>query len=502
MDSDYFEVIIEPNRNAEAYRNYVPPDLPALVENYIDFIEFCADGYMLLGSSNLTGRHWCGSLWYFIDPDGAPDVEKCLTGMTCENGVCDGKFLSDRQKILIGEDSGTLQVLALSESPEEHTFHFSTVATACGHDDSVLSVDVFAGEKRAVTGSADMNIKVWNTEALECEHTYRTAHTHHVTSVSAHPQENNSVFASCSLDGTVYMWDTRQTKPASGKCFLIDGTVYMWDTRQTKPASDKASIKKVFVRDGTIYMLDTGQMKPASDSSVNMWDTRQTKPASGKYTLIDGTVYMWDTCQTRHTLHVGYSSDKASISTFYMRDTCQAKPASDKCSLIDGTLYMQDMCRTKPASDKCSLIDGTVHMWDTCQTKPASVVMKSINPQSSPSFTSVSWQPSKSGVLAIGSSIGTVTLTDTRLLKPFIQFSQFDRSIYRLRFADHNYSDDRHEDFVRGLAWNPKTEQLYSCGWDKKVLVHSPSPNMNTNVLASSATGDDFKKETTNGIVS
>ncbi|CAG2064215.1 unnamed protein product, partial [Timema podura] len=64
------------------------------------------------------------------------------------------------------------------------------------------------------------------------------------------------------------------------------------------------------------------------------------------------------------------------------------------------------------------------------------------------------------------------------------------------------YSDDRHEDFVRGLAWNPKTEQLYSCGWDKKVLVHSPSPNMNTNVLASSAKGDDFKKETTNGIVS
>nr|CAD7197927.1 unnamed protein product [Timema douglasi] len=349
---------MEPNRNAEAYRNYVPPDLPALVENYIDFIEFCADGYMLLGSSNLTGRHWCGSLWYFIDPDGAPDVEKCLTGMTCENGI------------LIGEDSGTLQVLALSESPEEHTFHFSTVATACGHDDSVLSVDVFAGEKRAVTGSADMNIKVWNTEALECEHTYRTAHTHHVTSVSAHPQENNSVFASCSLDGTVYMWDTRQTKPAS-------------------------------------------------------------------------------------------------------------------------------------------------------------VVMSSINPQSSPSFTSVSWQPSKSGVLAIGSSIGTVTLTDTRLLKPFIQFNQFDRSIYRLRFAGHNpdllavcadntqvkifncengrliYSDDRHEDFVRGLAWNPKTEQLYSCGWDKKVLVHSPSPNMNTNaLLASSAKGDDFKNETTEGILS
>nr|CAD7459294.1 unnamed protein product [Timema tahoe] len=436
---------------------------------------FSRYGYMLLGSSNLTGRHWCGSLWYFIDPDGAPDVEKCLTGMTCENGVCDGKFLSDRQKILIGEDSGTLQVLALSESPEEHTFHFSTVATACGHDDSVLSVDVFSGEKRAVTGSADMNIKVWNTEALECEHTYRTAHTHHVTSVSAHPQENNSVFASCSLDGAVYMWDTRQTKPASGKCSLVDGTVYMWDTRQTKPASD---------------------------STVYMWDIRQTKLVSGKSSLVDGTVYMWDIRQTKPASEPASGKCSLRDGTDYMWDTCQTKPASDKCSLIDGTVHMWDTFQRNPTTNKCSLIDGTVYMWDTCQTKRASVVMKSINPQSSPSFTSVSWQPSKSGVLAIGSSIGTVTLTDTRVLKPFIQFNQFDRSIYRLRFADHNYSDDRHEDFVRGLAWNPKTEQLYSCGWDKKVLVHSPSPNMNTNVLVSSANGDDFKKETTNGIVS
>jgi hypothetical protein len=39
MESGCAEV--EPNRNAEAYRNYQPAVLPAQVEKYIDFIELC-----------------------------------------------------------------------------------------------------------------------------------------------------------------------------------------------------------------------------------------------------------------------------------------------------------------------------------------------------------------------------------------------------------------------------------------------------------------------------
>jgi hypothetical protein len=39
MDSVCLEV--EPNRNAEAYRNYQPSALPAQVEKYLDVIEIC-----------------------------------------------------------------------------------------------------------------------------------------------------------------------------------------------------------------------------------------------------------------------------------------------------------------------------------------------------------------------------------------------------------------------------------------------------------------------------
>lgn len=48
------------------------------------------------------------------------------------------------------------------------------------------------------------------------------------------------------------------------------------------------------------------------------------------------------------------------------------------------------------------------------------------------------------------------------------------KSLYFFR-----YEDDRHDDFVRGLAWHPRSESLFSCGWDKQVLAHkfALSPN-------------------------
>ncbi|PNF41240.1 hypothetical protein B7P43_G01506 [Cryptotermes secundus] len=293
---------------------------------------------MLLGCSNLTGRFWTGSLWYFLDPDSAPDVEKCLTGIECETGITDGKFLEDNNKVIIGEDSGVVQVLGLSESPGEHTFHFESLSSVCEHDDSVLSVSVFSDGKRAVTGGLDMNIKVWSVESLTSECTYRPAHLHQVSSVCTHPQDGSSVFASCSLDGMALIWDTRNAKPA-----------------------------------------------------------------------------------------------------------------------------------------RVALNDG------------------------SQGLTSVAWHMSQSDLLAVGSNSGDIIMIDVRQLKEPLGLSCcFIRPIHRLRFAHHwpellavcaddsrlkvldctassptvIYEDDRHDDFVRGLAWHPRSESLFSCGWDKQVLAH------------------------------
>ena len=51
---------------------------------------------MVLGCSNLTGRYWIGSLWYYRDPSEAPSVEKALTGVDFDNGLVDGFFIDDK----------------------------------------------------------------------------------------------------------------------------------------------------------------------------------------------------------------------------------------------------------------------------------------------------------------------------------------------------------------------------------------------------------------------
>jgi hypothetical protein len=56
------------------------------------------------------------------------------------------------------------------------------------------------------------------------------------------------------------------------------------------------------------------------------------------------------------------------------------------------------------------------------------------------------------------------------------------------------YADDRHSDFVRGLAWHSRKGTLYSGGWDKQVVAHKPvvSPNkMEVNGIIEEKDGDE-----------
>ena len=41
---------------------------------------------------------WTGSIWYYRDPLDAPSVQKALTGVDCDSGVMDGKFIGNRNK--------------------------------------------------------------------------------------------------------------------------------------------------------------------------------------------------------------------------------------------------------------------------------------------------------------------------------------------------------------------------------------------------------------------
>ena len=97
---------------AQRYQPRSPSDLgiflfylanPSPTSNHHNkFILCCLDGHLVLGCCDLTGRLWTGSIWYYRDPKDAPSVQKALTGVDCDSGCVDGKFIGDRTKNVSG----------------------------------------------------------------------------------------------------------------------------------------------------------------------------------------------------------------------------------------------------------------------------------------------------------------------------------------------------------------------------------------------------------------
>ena len=50
-----------------------------------------------MGCSDLTGRNWSGSLWYYRDPVEPPNVEKALTGIELDQSVVDGRLVANNR---------------------------------------------------------------------------------------------------------------------------------------------------------------------------------------------------------------------------------------------------------------------------------------------------------------------------------------------------------------------------------------------------------------------
>ena len=85
-----------------------------------DFV--VVDGGILLGASGLTGRYWLGSLWYYANPDVAPDVEKCTAGVQLEAGFKEAVWL-DGTKVLVGLDTGMMEWAGIQLTVNMHCMY-------------------------------------------------------------------------------------------------------------------------------------------------------------------------------------------------------------------------------------------------------------------------------------------------------------------------------------------------------------------------------------------
>jgi len=201
---------------AVTHSNYVP----AQMDRYIDFIDFSPNGDLTIGASCLTGRYWTGSLWRYREPALAPAPEKSLTGVDIDTGVVDGRVLGEKgDKVVIALDSGGIELVSLtSEVQDDKIMHYlerqASPLDQC-HDDIITGLDIWGGgvdSAMAATVSQDSSLRVWS-QNLTLVHNYRHAHSRPIVGVACH-HDHPHLLATASLDLTVRVWDTRQTKPA------------------------------------------------------------------------------------------------------------------------------------------------------------------------------------------------------------------------------------------------------------------------------------------------
>ena len=70
------------------------------------------------------------------------------------------------------------------------------------------------------------------------------------------------------------------------------------------------------------------------------------------------------------------------------------------------------------------------------------------------------------------------SLQRTQRIQEFckLQINRFIPMWFLTIFQSYNrYSDERHSDLVRGIAWPVKVDdqrRIFSCGWDRQVIAH------------------------------
>lgn len=188
---------------------------------------------------------------------------------------------------------------ALDKPPTTRLNELRPAMTFTGHAQEGFAVDWSPAKAgRLITGDCSKHIYLWDAHesTWQVDKVPFNGHTDSVEDLQCSPNEEN-VFASCSVDKTIRIWDTRERKRsmlfvAGHKCDINviswnrkvshllcsgadDGIVKVWDLRNFKSTSPAANFKwhKGPITSVQWHPSDESILAVASaDNSVSTWD--------------------------------------------------------------------------------------------------------------------------------------------------------------------------------------------------------------------------------------
>ena len=192
--------------------------------------------------------------------------------------------LPDGRRAVSGSYDGTLKLWNLQ------TGQF--LRTLGGHAKGVLAVAVFPDGYRAISGGMDNSLKLWDLQTGQCLRTFE-GHKHRVTAVAPLPDGQRAV--SGSHDGTLKLWDLQ-----TGRCLhtfeghtgVVVGVGVMPDGRRVISGSQDATLKLWDLRTGEC-LRTFGEALVGAKPNVNYvsvgFGPGGTKPVEAVAVLPDGS---------------------------------------------------------------------------------------------------------------------------------------------------------------------------------------------------------------------
>lgn len=281
---------------------------------------------ILLATNSYSQRLWNGTVFGYgrFDDIGKPDA--ALIRLSLDSNVTGMSFVQNAM-VLFATANGSIQLWSTqSQIRKENGYSLFQIAKKTEHVGMITSFSILGDSNttKAVTGSTDGCLKVWELTPCDVvsEQTYRLAHKDIITDISSKPMSND-LFATCSRDRFLSIWDKRSQKPMVNRCKNPDyaNTACFWLKNN--------GIENLYLGDdtGTMYIYDPRNLNEHLLSKT-MFDRPVYKfrqNPSGKLLAVLGQTNELAVIDTTRNAETVYTDASA---TDYVRDICWANDSN------------------------------------------------------------------------------------------------------------------------------------------------------------------------------